>query len=110
VFAGPIRAVAVANGRSFGGGLPIAPDAHLDDGRFDIVVLGDLPRRTLIRHIQRFYAGTHLGLDDVLAFRGRHITARPETRDPVLLDVDGEPMGQLPASFILHARALRVQY
>ncbi len=110
VFDGPIRAVAVANGRSFGGGLPIAPDAHLNDGRFDVVVLGDLPRRTLIRHIKRFYAGTHLSLDGVLAFRGRHITAHPATRNPVLLDVDGEPMGQLPATFTLHPRALRVQY
>jgi len=110
VFSGPIRVVAVANGRSFGGGLPIAPDAQLDDGLFDIVVLGDLSRRILIRHIKHFYAGTHLTLDDATAFRGRCVTAVPETDAPVLLDVDGEPMGQLPASFALRPRALRIQY
>lgn len=110
VFSGPIRVVAVANGRSFGGGLPIAPDARLDDGRFSIVVLGDLPRRTLLRHIKRFYTGTHLRLDGVVSFRGRRVTADPETDAPVLLDVDGEPMGRLPASFEIRPRALRIQY
>lgn len=110
IFSGSIRTVAVANGRFFGGGLPIAPDAKLDDGLFDVIVLGDLPRRTLLRHLRRFYAGTHLSLEGVTVVRGRRITATPHTDTPVLLDVDGEPMGQLPASFTIHPRALCIQY
>ena len=110
VFTGPIRNVAIANGRFFGGGLAMAPDARLDDGLLDVVVLGDLPRRTLLRNLHRFYAGTHLDLEGVQAVRGRHVTAIPQADTPVLLDVDGEPMGQLPASFRIHPRTLRIQY
>lgn len=105
-----IRNVAVANGRYFGGGLQIAPHAALDDGVFDVVVLGDLSRTDLLRHARRFYEGTHEQLDAVTTFRGRSITAIPHTSSPVLLDVDGEPLGHLPATFEIVPRALRIQY
>lgn len=110
VYTGPVRNVAVANGRFFGGGLPIAPEAWIDDGLLEVVVLGDLPRRAVLRHAGRFYAGTHLALDGVHAFRGRRVTAQPRTPTPVLLDVDGEAMGRLPATFTICPRALRIQY
>lgn len=110
VYAGPVCNVAVANGRFFGGGLLIAPDAQVDDGRLDVIVVGDLPRFALLRHARRFYRGTHLDLDGVSAFRGCQITARPRTNAPVRLDVDGEAMGRLPATFTLHPHALRIQY
>lgn len=105
-----IRNVAVANGRYFGGGLPMAPRARLDDGQFDVVVLGDLSRRALLRHARRFYAGTHTTLKQVSTFRGRRITATPHTDAPVRLDVDGEPLGRLPATFEIIPHALRIQY
>lgn len=110
VFSGPVRNVAVANGRCFGGGLPIAPDASLDDGTLNVVVLGDLSRRALLRHARRFYTGTHYDLDGVDTFRGQHITAAPLSDAPVLIDMDGEPMGRLPASFSIRPSALRIQY
>ena len=105
-----IRSVAVANGRYFGGSLPIAPRAQLDDGQFDVVVLGDMTRRMLFRHARRFYEGTHTTLEDVLTLRGRQITATPHTDAPVRLDVDGEPLGRLPATFKVIPHALRIQY
>jgi YegS/Rv2252/BmrU family lipid kinase len=110
VYAGPISNVAVANGRFFGGGLEIAPEAQVDDGQLDVIVLGDFSRRALIRHARRFYDGTHLRLDDVSAFRGRCITATPHSDAPVRLDVDGEALGRLPATFTVRPRALRIQY
>lgn len=105
-----IRNVAVANGRFFGGGLPIAPRARLDDGRFDVIVLGDLTRRALLRHAHRFYRGTHTALKHVFTVRGTRITATPTTDATVRLDVDGEPLGRLPATFEIVPQALRVQY
>ena len=110
VYSGPMCNVAVANGRFFGGGLEIAPDAQVDDGQLDVIALGDLPRRTLVRHARRFYNGTHLQLEGVSTFRGRRITATPRTDAPVRLDVDGEAMGRLPATFTIRPRALRIQY
>ena len=37
-----VYTAAIANGRFFGGGMKIAPEAELDDGRFDVVLIGDV--------------------------------------------------------------------
>lgn len=105
-----IHNVAVANGHTFGGGLRIAPSARLDDGRLDVVVLRDLPIRTLLRHAHRFYRGTHPELDGVVTATGQRVVARPVDADePILLDLDGEPVGHLPATFEIVPDAIRVQ-
>ncbi len=105
-----IRNIAIANGRYFGGGLPIAPHASLQDGLLTIIIIKDMSRIDFIRHARRFYAGRHLELDAVSAFQGRHIEARPTSAPPVLLDVDGEPLGRLPATFEVLPQALTIQY
>lgn len=101
-----ISTVAVANGRYFGGGMKVAPDAELDDGAFDVVVLGDLGALDMAMNGPRLYAGTHLQLDKIELRRARELRATPLGRDPVRLDVDGETPGCLPASFRLLPRAL----
>src|SRR5262249_37910051 len=70
MYEGPVFNVAVANGRAFGGGMFVAPEADPHDGLFDVVVLGDLSRfetTTLPRYI---YNGTHIGRRHVLHRRG----------------------------------------
>jgi len=104
-----IHNVAVANGHTFGGGLRIAPRARIDDGRLDVVVLRDLPVRSLVRHAHRFYRGTHPGLDGVEIASGRRVVALPVDASPVPMDLDGEPFGRLPATFELVPAAIRVQ-
>ena len=44
---GRMHDVIVANGRYFGGGMMICPDAEPDDGLFDVLLLGDLTKRDL---------------------------------------------------------------
>ncbi|RMH44493.1 MAG: diacylglycerol kinase family lipid kinase [Deltaproteobacteria bacterium] len=103
-----INTVAVCNGRYFGGGMHIAPDAQLDDGAFDVVVIGDLTARDMVRDGYRLYTGTHLSLTKVHHRRARRVDARPLGTEPVRLDVDGETPGRLPATFEVVPRALRV--
>lgn len=105
-----IRNVAVANGQFFGGGLRIAPDASLQDNRLDIVIIKDLSVPDLIQHMRQFYSGTHAEIDGVSIVRGRRVEAHPVDATPVLLDVDGEPLGRLPATFEVIPRALTIQY
>jgi YegS/Rv2252/BmrU family lipid kinase len=100
---------AVANGHTFGGGLRIAPDARLDDGRLHLVVLHALSIGRLVRHAPRFYRGTHTTLDGVTALAGRRVRAESATSVPVLVDLDGEPVGRLPATFEIVPNAIRVQ-
>jgi len=101
-----INTVAVANGRYFGGGMCIAPDAELDDGWFDVVAIGDLTTRDFLFNGYRLYNGTHLGMDKVSHRHAKKLHAEPIVGDVVELDVDGETPGVLPATFTLLPNAL----
>jgi YegS/Rv2252/BmrU family lipid kinase len=95
-----INTVAVANGRFFGGGMMVAPDAEADDGVFDVVAMGDLGFGDLLVSGRRIYKGTHLTMDKVSARRAKIVEAEPvEPGGVVELDVDGEALGRLPAKF-----------
>lgn len=95
-----INTVAVANGRYFGGGMMMAPDAEVDDGRFDVVAMGDFNFGDLLRSGRRVYNGSHLTMDKVTHRRAAVVEAAPlEPGVAVELDVDGENLGRLPARF-----------
>lgn len=97
-----INTVAVANGRFFGGGMKVAPDAEVDDGAFDVVAMGDFGFGDLLRSGRRLYQGTHLTMDKVSHRRARVVEAAPIDPGAVVeLDVDGENLGRLPARFEL---------
>ncbi len=101
-----IVTVAVANGQYFGGGMWIAPKAQLDDGQFDVVVLGDLPKRTLVSKTGRIYRGTHLEMKNVWMVRGSKVEA--DSQETVLIDLDGEQVGRLPLSVQIRQGALQI--
>ena len=105
-----IRNVAVANGRFFGGGLQIAPSAALSDGLLDVVAIDDAPVPALLRHAARFYRGRHYALPCVSHERTQSFHAAPlDPARPVWLDLDGEPVGRLPATFDVRPSSLCVQ-
>jgi diacylglycerol kinase (ATP) len=100
----------IANARFFGGGMKIAPEAKLADGRFDVITIGDLGALKILTNAPRLYLGAHLGMQDVRHELGRKIVARPAVKGAeVILEVDGELPGRLPATFQLVPQALRVR-
>lgn len=102
--------IAVANGRFFGGGMHIAPTARVDDGLLDVVTIASMPLLTQGRLMRRMYDGTVLDVDGVSHARGTRIHAEPVTpNERVLLDIDGEAPGRLPATFVLHSGALSLR-
>ncbi|HEX4421270.1 MAG TPA: diacylglycerol kinase family protein [Kofleriaceae bacterium] len=104
-----INTVAVANGRYFGGGMKVAPNAELDDAAFDVIAMGDFGFGDLMKSGRRLYSGTHLAMDKVTARRARVVEAEPiDPKAIVELDVDGENPGRLPARFELVPAALWV--
>ncbi|MFK7985387.1 MAG: diacylglycerol kinase family protein [Sandaracinaceae bacterium] len=91
--------VAVANGRYFGGGMLIAPGAEIDDGRFDVVSLQQSRLAAALGTLD-VYRGAHIDRPGVKVARARRVLAEPVDPDErVLLDVDGEAPGSLPATF-----------
>jgi YegS/Rv2252/BmrU family lipid kinase len=95
---GPLVLATAANGRYFGGGMEIAPLARLDDGLLDVVVVPGFGKLRLAAELPRIYRGTHLAVAGVAAHRGRVLDAAPRGEAP-WLEVDGEPLGRLPARF-----------
>ncbi len=105
-----IQSVAVANGRYFGGGMHIAPGASVDDGRFDVITLGDMTPLDFVKRGYKVYLGTHIGSPKIECQRAKIVRAWPiDPKEAVLLDVDGEAPGQLPATFRILPGALRVK-
>jgi diacylglycerol kinase (ATP) len=100
----------VANARYFGGGMKIAPEAKLTDGKFDIVSIGDLSAVKIFTSAPRVYSGSHLSMPEVNHALARKISVRPADRSAaVALEIDGELPGRLPAIFQIVPQALRVR-
>jgi YegS/Rv2252/BmrU family lipid kinase len=104
-----INTVAMANGRYFGGGMMVAPHAEVDDGKFDVIAMGDFGFGDLLASGRRLYKGTHLSMEKVTSRRARVVDAEPiEPGGVVELDIDGENLGRLPARFEVVPSALWV--
>jgi YegS/Rv2252/BmrU family lipid kinase len=100
---------AVANGRIFGKGMKIAPNARLDDGLFDFVYVKGMKFLEFCTHGWKLMNGTHLGHPKICLIQGRRIEAEPEDGDTVLIELDGEQLGSLPATFEMVPRSLPVK-
>ena len=98
--------VAVANGQFHGGGMWVAPQAQIDDGRFHVTVVGDLGLSGVFRHLPKLYNGKIGDIAQVTILTAAHIEA--ESDQPVLLDVDGEQPGTLPLAAEVVPGALRI--
>jgi diacylglycerol kinase (ATP) len=100
---------AIANGRIFGKGMMIAPLAKLDDGFFDAVFVKGMRFFEFCVNSWRLLNGSHLRLRKVALMRSRRVEAEPDRDDVVLIELDGEQLGTLPAIFELVPRGLPVK-
>ena len=99
--------VAVANGQYFGGGMWVAPMADPGDGKFEVI---HIPHPGLLRFLldgTKIYKGTHLELPGTWHRSASRVEA--ECEEEVLLDVDGEAPGRLPATFVLIESRIRMK-
>jgi YegS/Rv2252/BmrU family lipid kinase len=100
----------IANARYFGGGMKIAPEAKLDDGKFDVVSIGDLGATRILANAPRLYLGAHLNMDEVGHALAKKVSARsPNENEAIYIELDGELPGRLPATFQVVPEALRVR-
>jgi diacylglycerol kinase (ATP) len=87
----PMLLLAVANGRTFGNGMRIAPHASPRDGLADVVLVGPVPKAQLPFRLPQIYLGTHLRTRYVRFGRGRVVRLEPLAPLPPL-DLDGETL------------------
>jgi diacylglycerol kinase (ATP) len=98
--------ITVANGQYLGDGMRMAPHARLDDGLLDIVTAGNLTRFELLKSWPRLYRGTHLGHSQIQERKAASLAI--ESDEPILIEADGEILGESPASFAVIPAALSI--
>jgi diacylglycerol kinase (ATP) len=90
-----IAVVAMCNGRYFGSALMVAPEAELDDGLLDVVIVKAASKLALVRVLNAAYAGEHRKSPLCVFRRAKSIEIEPVGR-AALIDIDGESPGRLP--------------
>ncbi|MEU5692175.1 YegS/Rv2252/BmrU family lipid kinase [Actinosynnema sp. NPDC020468] len=95
--------VAVGNTTSYGGGIPVCPDAEVADGLFDVTVVAAAPRRALVRMLPTLRTGRHVDHPAVHTFRAREV----RLSGPSWVGyADGERMREVPVGASCEAGAL----
>jgi YegS/Rv2252/BmrU family lipid kinase len=104
---GRMHDVVIANGRMFGGGMIICPDAAPDDGLFEVLTIGDLTKRDLLVTLPKTYRAKHLPHPKAEILRGAVVTV--EADEPLPIQLDGEQPGTTPARFEVVPQGLRLR-
>ena len=103
-----VTSLVVANGRYFGGGMMVAPEARLDDGQFHVTIWSGYGLADFLLKGASMYDGSHVRLKGTRTRTARTVRVEPRDREPVGIEVDGERLGQLPATFTLVPGALHL--
>jgi len=98
--------IAIANGRYHGGGMEVAPDAIVDDGLFHVTVIGDVNLAQVLWHLPKLYTGKIGAIKQVQLMTCKRISVRSDQR--VLIDMDGEQPGYLPAAIEILPKAVKL--
>jgi diacylglycerol kinase (ATP) len=92
---------AVANGRIFGGGMMIAPEAEADDGYFDLVLARDMKKLEIVKNSRLLYTGKISKHPKVMVKKVRNIKVYPaeDENEAVNIEYDGEVGEAIPVEF-----------
>jgi diacylglycerol kinase (ATP) len=86
--------IAVSNGRSYGGGMLVCPNANINDGLFDVMVLHPISTLEFMKVFPQVFAGTHISHPAVEIVRSKYVSIESEA----VAYADGERIGQLPVA------------
>jgi len=98
--------VAACNSPSYGGGMRLAPDAQLDDGLLDVVLIAAHSKRSFLATLPKVFAGGHVDHPAVRILRARELHVDADR--PFAVYADGDPIGATPATIRVVPRAVRV--
>ncbi len=98
--------VVAANSKAYGGGMFVAPNAELDDGRLDLVLTGRVTKRRFLANLPKVFKGTHIREPAVHVRRAANVLIAADR--PFTVYADGDPIAELPAMVRIRPQALRV--
>jgi diacylglycerol kinase (ATP) len=97
----------ICNGRYIGGGMHIAPQAKVNDGFFDLVVIDDISKLRLLSQFSSIYKGRHISLPEINIYRCQTISL--VTPEATILETDGEILGFSPSEFSILPQCLAIK-
>ncbi len=101
-----IFSIGIGIGQYNGGGMWQAPDARPDDGQFDMTMIKDLTKWSVLTGLRRLYNGTIKKHKRVKTLVGKSIKVVCD--NPILLEADGESLGHSPFEFNIVPQSVRV--
>ena len=97
--------ITVANNQSLGGGMKVTPNAKVDDGVLDVLIVQKLSRLAFLRVFPRVYKGEHISDPRVSITHAKHVIV---DADNISATADGETLGPLPAEIRIMPGALLI--
>ncbi len=105
VWEGKLRTLGVGNGKCYGHGMCITPDAVLDDRRLEVFICGNVSVFDFIRYSGKLKKGKHVRIPEVHYKSTTEISFSSD--EPCMIEGDGEILGVLPAKIRLIERQLK---
>lgn len=98
--------VAAANSGAYGGGMMLAPDASLEDGLLDVVIVGEAPKLRFLRLLPTVFKGEHVRQPNITVVRAREVEVSADRA--FTMYADGDPIAELPVTVRAVPHAVRV--
>ena len=98
--------VAAANSGAYGGGMYLAPDASLEDGMLDVVMVEHVPKLRFLRLLPTVFKGEHVKQRMWSSSAAREVSISADR--PFTMYADGDPIDELPVTVRALPRAVRV--
>ncbi|MHB9092681.1 MAG: diacylglycerol/lipid kinase family protein, partial [Chloroflexota bacterium] len=98
--------IVIGNTRRYGGPVSLTPEARIDDGLFDVCVFRGVGLLHAAWYVLQVLIGRHTHDPGVVYFRTKRLMIRSER--PLLVQVDGDTIGETPMGFVVRNRFLKV--
>jgi diacylglycerol kinase (ATP) len=99
--------VAVANGTTFGHGMRVAPNAQIDDGLFDVVLVEGMPKLDAVFALRKLYDASHVTDPRVHIQRAKEVRITSPAGS-IGLDLDGEHAQGTDLTFTVRPSLLQI--
>jgi diacylglycerol kinase family enzyme len=104
---GTYLGLTIGNGPYCGGGMKLVPDALVDDGHFDVLLIHDMSVTDRLITLAQIYTGRHVDLPHCSVQKTTGITV--QSQRPVPVAADGELLGTTPCTIEVLPGAIQVR-
>ena len=104
-YTGKMILIAIGNGKYFGGGMNICPDAKYDDGLLEVCLVNNVSKLKFMRKISKIYSGQLNEIEEVSYIKGKEILIEVKGKQ-YLINADGNLLGQTPAQISIMEKAV----